>query len=412
MYLAIVAKTGVGKTELSKMLAKLLEGSRAEHGIVESVASGPALLTKLHKLANDAPYGPTMLYLVDEFGLMLQSRTGRSGPTYMKDLMDECTKLYGRGNSRYAGKAYADAKKDIKPIERANLNKIGFATEASLVAALTGMDAATGVINRYILAALPDRDMPMKHIRDVDQTTPPKLVQFMRTIGSPTFRLRIDQHLPEDLNALKAGMHEHMGKQPPILLPFDPKAEDRLDEITDELNRLAKGSDEITDSIWGRARQQVIVVAAILAIGEIDTEQDEPQLPTITVAHIDWAWQFARWSTQNWVAMFQTKVSDSEEEAAMNEIRNLLGRVADYALGGRLADKADFGNARNNSATCAQGWMPVSLIGRELRKIDSDLRKRALTTLLENEEIEKQEISRSEGERGRCTVAFRLAPRG
>ena len=146
MYLAIVAKTSVGKTELSKMLAKLLEGSPAEHGIVESVASGPALLKRLHKLAAKAPYGPTMLYLVDEFGLMLQSRTGRSGPTHMKDLMDESTRLYGRGNSKYAGKAYADTKNDIAPIERPNLIKVGFATEASLVAALTGMDAATGVI--------------------------------------------------------------------------------------------------------------------------------------------------------------------------------------------------------------------------------------------------------------------------
>ena len=410
MYLVIMAKTGVGKTELSKMLAKLLEGSPAEHGIVESVASGPALLNKLHTLSTTAPYGPTMLYLVDEFGLMLQSRTGRSGPTHMKDLMDESTKLYGRGNSKYAGKAYADTKKDIKPIERANLSKVGFATEASLVEALTGMDAATGVINRYNLAALPDCDLPMKHMRDVDQTTPPKLVEFMHKIGDPDFPLATSQPLPENLKVLKDGLREY-SKTQPALLPFDPKAEDRLDEITDELNKLAHGSDEITDSIWGRARQQVIVVAAILAIGEIDTEKDELQLRPITVDHIDWAWSFVRWSTQNWVVMFKTKVSESEEEAAMNRIRSLLEKVADYAPGGRYAHKADFGNSRNNSATCAQGWMPVSLIGRELR-LPSDIKKRALAALLENEEIEQQSVEKPEGQPGRSAVTYRLAPGG
>ena len=73
----------------------------------------------------------------------------------------------------------------------------------------------------------------------------------------------------------------------------------------------------------------------------------------------------------------------------MNEIKDLLAKGSDYAPGGRLASRANFGNAKNNAAICAQGWMPASLMGRELRSITKDQRTKALAALIENEEVEK-----------------------
>lgn len=200
---------------------------------------------------------------------------------------------------------------------------------------------------------------------------------------------------------------------PPTQLSFDRRSEKTLDIITDRLNTLADQSDDRAEAIWNRARQQVIVVAAILVIGEIDVDADERAVPSISSRHVDWAWELVKWSTNNWLALFNSKISGSEEEAAMNAIKDVLSRVADYAPDGRLADKANYGNSTRSSDICAKGWMPASLIGRLLRGLRSDIRDRALQALVKNEEVERQDVERGDGQQsGRSAVAYRLSPTG
>lgn len=402
VYAAIVANTGVGKTELAKHLTDLLKGSKAAQGILESAASGPALLKRLHKLSATSTFGPTLLFLMDELGLKLQTRTSRSGHSHLKEMMDECISLYGRGNSSYSGKAYADIKNDIERIDRPNLSLVGFTTPLPLIQALTATDTATGLVNRFLLAVA-EGEMPMKMLRDLGATPSRQLVQFARRIGDRSF------NRPSSVESadLTEALTQVVSTLDPMVLQFAPEAERRIDELTDEVNELDHGSDEVTVSIRARARQQVIVVAAILAIGEIDTSQNELRVEPITGVHVEWAWLFVRWSTQNWVSLFRHKISANEEESAMNEIKDLLARVADYGPNGRLRKRANFGTSHSNQVICATGWMPKSLIGRELRGIRTDVRDRALRALEENEEIEKKDLERKDGA-GRPTVVYCL----
>src|SRR5690606_3289139 len=113
---------------------------------------------------------------------------------------------------------------------------------------------------------------------------------------------------------------------------------------------------------------------------------------TVGKAELQWAWEFVRWSIRSWEQFFETRVSGNEEQEAMNAIKELLGKTSEYAPGGALSHRANYGNARYNSEICATGRMPLSLIGRELRSIRSDNRARALAALVENEEIEREDV--------------------
>jgi hypothetical protein len=189
-YTIIIAKTGVGKTEFIKLLMGLLSGWQADESILEAVASGPALLRRLHKLAPEAPWGPTLLLILDEFGFKLQARQTRSGSTHMKDVMDEVTALFGRSTGVYGGKAYADVRNDIKSISRPNLNLIGFSTPVPFHDALTKGDAETGYANRFFLADAADEDAPQKHLDDIDQSIPKDLARYLSRIGSSELHFR------------------------------------------------------------------------------------------------------------------------------------------------------------------------------------------------------------------------------
>ena len=388
VYAIVVAKTGVGKTELIKLLSRLLHGAETLRSIVEAFSSGPALLRRLYKLRDGAPWGPTMLLAIDEIGLKLQARQTRSGTSHMKDVMDEVIALYGRADATYGGKAYADERNSIDPIDRPNVNVIGFTTEGPLMSALSKADAESGFANRFVLANASDVDAPQKGFDAIDQSIPEPLAKYLKGIGSAS--LSFPSPKPETTHGplpQRDQLQKALGAKDPLRMPFDPGALTFLEEVRRRVNEKEAGADNLTGSIWTRTRQLVITVGGILAIGEIDIEA--PTVPSITRLHLEWAWDFVCWSNQNWLDAFHGKISNNDEQVAMNEIKDLLAKGSDYAPGGRLASRANFGNAKNNAAICAQGWMPASLMGRELRSITKDQRTKALAALIENEEVEK-----------------------
>lgn len=405
VYGIIVAKTGMGKTELIKLLSTLVGGAEIQSSIVEALSSGPALLRRLHNLDAGAPWGPTVLLAMDEIGLKLQARQTRSGPSHMKDVMDEVIALYGRADGIYGGKAYADERNSIAPIRRPNVNVIGFTTEGPLMSALSKADAESGFANRFVLADASDANAPQKRLDAIDQSVPEPLARFLKRIGdaSLSFPSPKLETMPSPL-AQRDQLQQALGTKDPVRMPFDVEALSFLEEVRRMVNEREAGADNLTASTWTRTRQLVITVGGILSIGEIDVEA--PTAPSIKRQHLEWAWEFVCWSNQNWLDAFHGKISNIDEQVAMNELRDLLARVQDYAPGGSLASKANYGNAKNNGAICAKGLMPASLIGRELRSITKDQRSRALVALIENEEVEKQEVT-SEGQ-AKPTTAYRL----
>lgn len=404
VYMIVVAQTGFGKSELGRLIFKLLDPKFASASIVESLASGPALLKRLHRISRSAPFGPTMLYMADEFGLKLQARTSRSGTTHVKDLIDELISAFGKGGSIYTGKGYADARNDIDPIERPSVHVIGFTTEPALADAMTFTDAEIGFVNRFLLLWMEGATAPHKSIRDTDQTVPRELEDFLQIIGSQSLRFPIaerDGHLTDEkLDRLQKAL----ASEGPVQMPLDGDALEWIDQLTGELNQLQSEATGVAATLWMRARQHVLMIAGVLAIAEIDI--NSPQVPIVDRTKLEWAWKFVRWTIEAWTRFFEGRVSGNDEEAAMNAIKELLGRTREYAPGGRYSDRANYGNAKHNAEFCAKGWMPLSLIGRELRSIRSDIRTRALVTLVDNEEIERDEVHAEAS--SRPTTVYRM----
>jgi hypothetical protein len=409
VYAIIVAQTGIGKSELGKLIVKLMDPQAATLGIVENLSSGPALLARLHRIRAKSAFGPTMLYLSDEFGLKLQSRVSKSGHTHAKDIIDEIISAYGKGNDVYSGKAYADSRKDIDPIERPSVNVLGFTTEPPLALAITAADKEIGFANRFLLFWIPNALAPQKAYATIDQTIPDGLAEFLHLIGSRSLQFQPKAEKPSETKTKLELLRAAVGSHGPFLMPLSTAATKWLDHLTVETNDLeAKAGDAA--SLWKRARQQVLTVAGILAIGEIAIA--EPKVPAVQERHLKWAWDLVYWTTSRWVEFFRGKVSSNEEDEAMKAIEELLRRVRDYAPGGPKANRANYGNAKNNALMCDRGWMPHSLIGRELgRRFRSDVLKRALAALVENEEVVRQEISgATQGDR--MITAYRWASMG
>lgn len=407
MYMVVVAPTGFGKSELGKLVSALLDPKLASKSIVESIASGPALLKRLHRISGSAPFGPTMLYLADEFGLKLQARTSRSGTTHTKDLVDELISAFGKGDSVHTGKAYADARNDIDPIERPSVNVVGFTTEPALANALTVNDAEIGFVNRFLLLWIEGPAAPHKSLREIDRTVPKGLRAFLQQIGSQSLRLPVPEPDGRLADERLERLQNAFASAGPLQMPLAADALEWVDQLAEELNQLQAEATGVSATLWMRARQHVLMVAGVLAISEVDI--DAPKVPIVDRAKVEWAWSFVRWTIEAWSRFFENRVSGNDEEAAMNAIKDLLRRTRDYAPGGHFADRANYGNAKNNAEACTKGWMPLSLIGRELRSIRSEIRARALATLVENEEVERDEIQAETS--GKPTTVYRIVQR-
>lgn len=188
LYVLIVGQTGGGKTDLSKAISAPFKDSVAMRGFQSEVASGPALLKQLARLAERMPFGPCMVFIPDEFGLFLQARNGRNGP-HQKDIIDEIMRLFGVADHVHTGKAYADEKKQIEPIYYPNLQVLGLTTERPLAEGLTEADFEQGFTNRFLLAYLPETELPLKHISEVNKKVPSALSKFLTHLGTSKYSL-------------------------------------------------------------------------------------------------------------------------------------------------------------------------------------------------------------------------------
>jgi hypothetical protein len=189
LYCLLVGRTGVGKSRLAKLIVQLTKGTRLQSKVVDELASGQALYRKMESANEGSQFGPTVLLFFDEAGLKLKRRFEKSGGGYMADQVNAVMDLFGKGNSAFNGKTYAETSKDIKPIDRPNLNVIAFTTKAALVEALGQADASNGFLNRLLLGTVPNDIAEQKQLGETDERVPSGLRQFVQGLASADLRV-------------------------------------------------------------------------------------------------------------------------------------------------------------------------------------------------------------------------------
>lgn len=145
IYTVGIAETGGGKDHSRKKIMSLAEDAGLGRFIGHAeIKSGQGVPTALSMQ-------PSMVMMLDEFGMLLESISNSRAESYMRSVTKIFTQLYSSSNVLYKGGVYSDKKKDPIIIQQPNLCIYGTSTLVSYRNALTDEAVHTGELNRYIV---------------------------------------------------------------------------------------------------------------------------------------------------------------------------------------------------------------------------------------------------------------------
>lgn len=271
LYQVLVGNTGCGKEDVRKAVKRLIDelASQTVDSIHESMASGVALLKVLQSKKQ-------ALILIDEFGLYLQSAISERGSIHQKEFIKELMTLYGLGRSYYAGRIYADSKRDIKRIDEPYVNLLGTTTPLELLDGLTAKTIDNGFLNRLLIINASGQE---KINRQPDTTIPEELrkncLKMLATVLSDI----------SDLIDCSQGIGYKPGAHQLLI---------QLVEQTSPEGHLA--------NLWRRSEEQTIRVAGLIAVA--DGSQ-------ISCEHVNWAWDYVSNSINQFAETIETDLCEN-----------------------------------------------------------------------------------------------------
>lgn len=296
LYVVAVARSGVGKDVGRRCAAGLLEAAGLDCRIgTDDVASAAGIVTRLHEC-------PTQLFMLDEFGRLLESYTSHGAGSHERQIVTTLMKLWSSASSTYQGKAYADSKSSKKVVEPCCV-LYGTTTPDVFYRALRGSDVVDGVLSRILLVECDHGQMPAVTPTASAGDPPADLVERFKRIAYG----RSDGNLKKiDSGDLRA---------PLTVVPLSAEAKAGFDRLGVAIRPKLDGR---CAELWVRAREQALRVALVVAVG-CEAERVE-------VEHLTWAWRYVRWCVERSVRVVETRVADTEEGQCALAIVELLGR--------------------------------------------------------------------------------------
>ncbi len=325
VYLVGVAKSGVGKETGRQCAISLLRacglGGRVGADEVSSAAALAAMLRDQ----------PARLLLLDELGRLLESYGGRNAASFERQIVTALVRLWSSADGTYLGKAMAQAKFSIPPVENPHLTVYGTTTPQSLHRALTGKDVVDGVLNRMLLVCV-DGDQPRERRPTARRQEPPEgLVEQLKVLA----RGRGTGNLADTDSGA------------PVDVPLSDEAWALYWQIGEYVRGALEADGEYRD-LWVRAREQAARVALVLALG--------CGRETLEAEHLTWAWELVRWCTVRARDVVAHYVAEGPEDAARQAILRRL----------------------------AEGTATKSQITRALWRVERRVREAALATVLDS----------------------------
>lgn len=153
-----LAESGSGKEKARKIIGRISSALNLDVIGADDLASAPGLLAELKS-------NPSKMFMLDEFGLMLQSYVGRNVAGSKREIISTMMRLYSQYGGTYHGTAYADQKARPKiKIDNPCLVIYGTSTHKTFYDALTHDQGADGFIARLLVVDCgekrPDRAIP------------------------------------------------------------------------------------------------------------------------------------------------------------------------------------------------------------------------------------------------------------
>lgn len=333
LYQCLVGATGAGKEDPRKFMKEVLRETGCSVPLLESAASGPALLRALGRQ-------PNTLLCMDEMGLVLQASSGSHGAPYLKELFKDLMSLHGLGRTSYGGKCYADEKKNIGEIVKPYVCLMGTTTPSTLADGLSKDNIDSGLVNRIIFVEVKDKDKAPVN-RQQAATVPAALVKRLRTVCPP---------IPPAPQRAKA-------------LTYAPGVKDELIRLATEM--AAAGA---TPALWVRCEELTIRVAGCLALGGNGV---------ITLEHVAWA---VDWVRRGLLALEKTSTEDMGDtpfEKLRSKALKMVRNPREYAKDMAYKD------------LCLRGYLPRGKLMKNL-KIKARELDDVVAALIESGEIGEQ----------------------
>lgn len=302
MYMVALAESGTGKDHARKCIKKLAEATKAKNLIGgDNIASGAAMISALVE-------NPRRIYLLDEFGLMLQSINGKNAGGFQREIMKNFMELYSTANSTYHGTEYADRKlrKQEKIVEPCCC-LYATSTHHTFYDALTGGDAASGAIARMIIVN--DGEERGKRQRPSGFDIPQELIQMIDLI--------IESGSSGDLDDAPGDGSKQCNTR---IVEMVSEVFDAYEDFDDSLT--AHMTTPAAKSVYSRTAENAAKLALIYAISK------DPVTPWID--HEAWIWgrEVALWCANYLMEQVHTHIAD-------NDFGRLCNRVCEFVRTGK-----------------------------------------------------------------------------
>lgn len=290
-YFMILAPTSAGKGAALRSVAKFARHVNLHTHVYEGFQSFFALFDTLA----EAPH--LACWLWDEAARHLSSARSTGSADY--STLSHIINLYGRAQDDVMGQP--GRRQSIPALDNPFLTVFAAAQPDALIESLSVSALNTGFVNRIVLFDSGDDVPPVNANRDK---------MFPSALKKKAIALRESEMRGGD----------------PIRVRFNDTKTYSLFQSFDEFSRhqsnLISGSGE--NELWGRANQNALIIAGVVAIG-IDSRR-----PKITQEIANWSIKLVRWSITCWIARIGLNVSRSAHERASKLIERYLREVRKY----------------------------------------------------------------------------------
>lgn len=302
-YIVGIAQSGVGKEAGRQCAVSLLDrcGLRRRVG-TGAIASGAGLVQRL--VAH-----PVQLFLLDEFGRMLDAFSSRNSASHEREIMTTLMTLWSAAPGVFLGKAYAE--KEATAIEQPHTVVYGTTTPDPFYGAFRSRDVIEGVLSRMLIFEVDHGQLAEVHATQSVSEPPATLIARCKAVasGAAFGSAPIGNVSDVDLSGTVAMQ---------IIVPLSPAAEAGVRAIgaslTDKLNRATHRD------LWVRAREQAMRLALAVAVGCGSAE--------VAADHLAWAWAVVRWCVAHGERRVSELVADTEEGRCRLAILRAIGEAA------------------------------------------------------------------------------------
>lgn len=343
-YFLLIAPTAAGKESAMDSVFQVARRVGLGDNVIKGFQSYHAMLDTL------ATPPSTAMMLWDECARKLKSAArSTGGPDYA--IVTHLLEMYGKGASSVPG--LPARKNAIKAIDYPFFSVMAAAQPLHLLEALTEAELQLGLVNRFILLDAGEKKPKSNTERDNI---------FPSRIEEQLLKFKALKRPQKELPFRKIGFES--ARVLGIFKDFDEKCSDSAAE---------GGSSEI----WGRANQNALICAGIVAIG-VSQER-----PIITAEIADWATRFLTWTSDQWVR----RVDQSSARNATERSSKFLERLITHT-------KEHIGRARGGPERklVARGLLPKSMLLRMSRYLRGRELDETLTTLILGDLIATGEV--------------------